>query len=75
MNDQLLDEIIEDYERLLGIIANNLNKLKSIRRGEEIESPVGNSIKEKIESKRREIMKQVESARNMTVNRSKKKDG
>jgi hypothetical protein len=62
MKDELLlDKIIEDYERLLGIITNRLNELKAMKKGEKVDSEVvKDSIKKKIEEKRKEIMAQVE---------------
>lgn len=76
MDRNLLDEIIEDYEKMLGIIAGRLNELKAMRRGGKTNNIAGNSIKNQIEAKRREIMAQVENVKgNVSINRSKSKDG
>lgn len=74
MEDKLLEEIIEDYERLLGIVSNRLNELKAMRRGDGKTDSCSGPIKRQIERKRKEILAQVETARAATI-RSKEKDG
>jgi len=75
MDDRLLEELIEDYERMLGIISSRLLELKAMRKGERTSITRKNSVKDMIEAKRKEIMAQVDAApRNAPINRSKKKD-
>lgn len=70
----ILDEVIEDYERMLGIITNRLNELKAIKRGGKVAN--NNLVKDRIETKRQEILNQIEMAkRNLPINRSKVGNG
>ena len=74
MDKNLLEEIIEDYERMLGIISNRLNQLKALSKGGKV-NVRNDSIRDQIEAKKREVMAQINTMRGASINRSKKNDG
>jgi DNA-binding ferritin-like protein len=64
MDKDLLEGIIQDYERILGIVSNRLNQLRGFSKNSNFSSVKNISIKSDIEQeisqKRNEILSQVE---------------
>jgi hypothetical protein len=74
MDKDILNGIIEDYERMLGIITHRLNQLKTLRGGKKVSavSSIGNSIRDEIEAKRKEFMKESDRIRAEAIDSAEK---
>lgn len=64
-DEDILEDVIEDYERILGIITNRLNQLKMLRKRKDASTTyrhrgVNHSVGDMVAEKRRQTMQDVE---------------